>query len=928
MALAVVTNCAMLPAGKGDGLLDIRLLGDPTVTRDGAEVDVDTRKAIAMLAYLAMERTADRETLAGLLWAESAPERARATLRRTLSALRGGVGTNWVEADRNRVSITDGYVCDVDQFNAALEETATHEHEPGDVCPSCLPPLVRAAELYKGDFLGAFAVKDAPEFEDWARTIKESMRLKAGDTFRRLAMGRASAGEYAPAIEAANWWRGLDELHEPAYRLLMLLHAWAGDRTGSIRAYRDCVAVLDSELGVPPLDETTELYEAILDEDLPPAPGTRKPVRTLGGLHPAPREAMIGRRAESVKLQELLDAIPRSGRVLLVTGDAWMGKTRLIEYLEEVAPGLGATTISARAFRPESEMPYGVASQLLDDMTGEIKAMNADVPEWVRAELGRLAPKISPGRAGVDSGTLGHLRLREAFIYLLETATTTGPIVMTIDDAQWMDAASANLVSHLRRRLSNLPILLVISTSDIEALHLSMQEVAAHADDTITLLPLTPPDLGEQPPNSDLETIIDATGGIPLLVKEALDSGAVPPEMESLAQYVESRRRRLSGLAHQVMAAAAVLSGMCDSQLLRDTSGRTDDEIVEAVEELVSAGLLREHADGKLEFTLEALSNMTYESTSLTRRRLLHRRAAEALKARPRCRADPRLATATALHLRAAGSEEAAEWYLLAANLARSAYANDEAVNSYETAIALGHPDVGRIRLALGEIAMARGEYETAKRELRGAASRSTGPTLALVEHRTGDLHRLLGKFELAEESFTRAETEHPHRAELYADWALLEHRTGDTRSAIELAGQALEASSAEGDNDARARALNILGVVTPDTTEAMSHIDDALQLADSTDIARMAALNNKAHLLGGAGEHEAAIDLVNAAIDIASKAGYRHQRAALLNHLADLNHQIGRDPEARKALTEAVTVFADIDTGDWEPEVWFLRQW
>lgn len=108
-------------------MLDIRLLGDPTVTRDGAEVDVDTRKAIAMLAYLAMERTADRETLAELLWAESAPERVRATLRRTLSALRGGVGTNWVTADRNRVSITDGYVCDVDQFNAALEETATHD---------------------------------------------------------------------------------------------------------------------------------------------------------------------------------------------------------------------------------------------------------------------------------------------------------------------------------------------------------------------------------------------------------------------------------------------------------------------------------------------------------------------------------------------------------------------------------------------------------------------------------------------------------------------------------------------------------------------------------------------------------------------------------------------------------------------------------
>ncbi len=89
-------------------------------------------------------------------------------------------------------------------------------------------------------------------------------------------MAHAAQGDYGQAVIAVGRWIALDELHEPAHRLAMLLHAWAGDRAGAIQAYRDCVAALDRELGVPPLEETTELYEAILDEDLPPAPGVRR----------------------------------------------------------------------------------------------------------------------------------------------------------------------------------------------------------------------------------------------------------------------------------------------------------------------------------------------------------------------------------------------------------------------------------------------------------------------------------------------------------------------------------------------------------------------------------------------------------------------------------------------------------------------------
>ncbi len=76
----------------GEPVLEVRLLGNPEVKVTGSPLRVDTRKAIAILAYLAVEGAASRDHLTALLWPEAAPDRARATFRRTLSALRTGIG--------------------------------------------------------------------------------------------------------------------------------------------------------------------------------------------------------------------------------------------------------------------------------------------------------------------------------------------------------------------------------------------------------------------------------------------------------------------------------------------------------------------------------------------------------------------------------------------------------------------------------------------------------------------------------------------------------------------------------------------------------------------------------------------------------------------------------------------------------------------
>lgn len=892
---------------------------------------MDTRKAIALLAYLTVETTATRDRLAGLLWPESNSERSRATLRRTLSSLRTAVGHETVTADRIRVALAEDTPSDIRTFEAELEATTHHDHDRGDVCVSCIPHLERATELYRGDFLEGFSMRDAAGFEDWARTVTESLRIQAGVAFQRLATARAATGDYSGALSAVHKWIDLDPLHEPAYRLLMLLHAWDGDRPGAVEAYRRCIAVLDQELGVPPLEETTELHEAILDEDLPPAPGVRRKVRAQASPVPVVGD-LIDRDDESAMLLGAMEAVTGGGKVVAVTGAAWMGKTRLLEELGSVATRSGYSALSGRAFRMEQNLPFGVAAQLLRSATPLLEANRNLLPTWALGEISRLVPEFHQTPVSTEStDPFGELRLFDGVFTVLTALARVQPIVAMVDDVQWLDPASAGLVSYIARRVGGAPLLLVLAVRSGEPLSDLTTELVSAAEIRVDLHPLAVEHL------IDLAGSVAAarglhrrTGGVPLLVTEKLsERGESGAEAIGMVRYMESRLRDASDLARQVAAAASVLNGVCDATLLRETSGRTEDEVVDAVEELVAAGLLREMPDGEgLAFTLDALERLTYESTSLIRRRLLHRRAASALADRPHSGSDPRLAAAIAAQLEGAGSSEAPAWYRRAADLSRGVYAHTEARSLYEKALGLGHPDAATIHLSLGEIAMSLGDYDNALRELNAAAALAEGDLLGLAEHRLGEVQRLVGRFPLAEEHYERALPLHPQPAEVHSDWALLRHRTGDPTGALKQAEKAVDAAAASEDPQQLSRVHNILGVVSTDPATAMSYLDEALRLAGDDDLLRMAALNNQALLHSGAGKDDIAVGLIEEAIEIAVRTGNRHREAALHNHLADLHHKAGRNTEAEDSLMRAVSLFAGVDAGDPEPEVWLLRQW
>ena len=256
---------------KARGRLVLKLLGPPRIERSGREVQMDTRKATALIAYLAVTAQPQaRDSLAALLWPEAETGRARGALRRTLSTLRTGLGGEELRVEGHRIALDDEAIdLDVRSFRRLITDGRLDD----------------AAAAYTGDFLSGFTLRDSPDFDEWQTAQADALRRELAGVLERLA----SSEEPRRAIAYAKRWLELDPLHEPAHRALMRIHARAGDRVAALRQFHECERILDRELGVAPLAETVLLARAIEHGESEPAPprasagGSAE--ESLGDLH-------------------------------------------------------------------------------------------------------------------------------------------------------------------------------------------------------------------------------------------------------------------------------------------------------------------------------------------------------------------------------------------------------------------------------------------------------------------------------------------------------------------------------------------------------------------------------------------------------------------------------------------------------------------
>ena len=915
--------------------LSLALLGPPVVTRNGTPVSFDTRKATAVLALLAVEgREFSRERLAVLLWPEADTTRARASLRRTLSVTAAAVGGG-LKVTRTAVALEPSRVrVDVTEFQAlaAIPEAG---------------PLDRAARIYRDDFLAGFALRGCPEFDDWQATTADRLRQDLAGALEQLVMACAAAGDLAHAVDHARRWLSLDPLHEPAHQALIRLQARTGQRSAALRQYRALVRILDSELAVRPLPETTRLYDDVRADRLAPpvetarsasAPlvETARPASAppVGAARPAGSAGaaiwpLVGRDAELRTLHAAWREVGQAGRAVAVVGETGCGKSRLVEEFRSDVQAAGGLVLASRCHDGESALPFVVAADLLHSALLVCPELPARLPAHAAAMAGRLAPELAVAHRNTPAPPLDSpvalTRLYGAVGEALHAATSQQPAgpgappgVVVIEDLHWADGPSLDLLAYLVRRLASWPLLLVVTWASeraqrLRGLRSALSEASAAGGGMIKPAPLDVAQVDALLKHSgvadaDVTRLLAQTRGLPMLVREyvealrseALRSEALGSEAgrgsdswwppASVRELLRGRLEAASEPTLQMLSTAAVLGSGCDTDLLRVVSGRGEAETVEALDEAVRRFLIIEVPPAgdrgvpSYDFPYEALRDVVYESSTLARRRLLHARAADALARRYERDPVTTRAATIAEHLQRAGRDaEAAHWWWLAAGRARELYAHAEALSYLRKAVALGYPAVAG-SIALGEVLTVLGRYREALAEFETAAAGSDDDaTLATIEHKLAEVHHRLGDWTLAD-------------AHLGVALDLLAADDPGRRASVQADRAVLAYRRGTGDT---------AGQLGRDALECARRAGDPAATAQ--------ALNVLGMLAAGSGDDRAAEERLSESLDQARRLPDRSPAVAALNNLARLLADAGRTSEALGFATEALALGSEL---------------
>jgi DNA-binding SARP family transcriptional activator len=668
--------------------LTIRLLGNFQLISDGQLMSgLNSPRLQSILAYLVLHRAAPqpRRQLAYLFWPANSEEQARTNLRKSIHFLRQSL------PDADRFLLSDGPALQWDpaapvQLDVSAFEAAA---SAGD--------LEQAIALYTGDLL--------PDcYDEWILPERERLRQGYLMALNRLMQQKEEACDYPAALELAQRILQNDPLREETHRCVMRLHVLNGDRAAALQAYKHCAEVLQAELGVEPSQATRQVYQHLLrQEELRPKP--------------SPFEAalpLVGRAAEFAGLQDAWrTAAQGSPLLLLISGEAGIGKTRLVEEMQAWLVRQGFASAMTACFAMETATAYGpVAAWLRKREPAHLE------PVWLR-EVARLAPELAEGEAGLTpSGPLAEAwqirRFREALAraVLGPDLASSLPMLLVIEDLQWCDPDTLAWIGYLlhynpRARL------LVIGTRRVdvsrEAPPLSglLTELQRHNQlRVVELNPLDPQEtalLGRQVLGRDLDPAASArlyqeTEGNPLFVVEFARAGLVgagaglpdgsPAKMPPAVQAaIASRLAQLSPAAQRVMEAAATVGREFDFDLLAAVDGSPEEPFVEALDELIRRRVIRERGKRIYDFSHDKLRQVVYAGLSDSRKRYLHRRVAEALVAAYGRYSETYSSQIGWHYERARSDQEANQWFLKAGQAALRVGALSEAVGYLEQAL-------------------------------------------------------------------------------------------------------------------------------------------------------------------------------------------------------------------------------------------------
>ncbi len=551
---------APTPPDASDPVVWLRLHGAPAVGRQGEDGQPLERKDAAWLAVLVLDGATPRDQLAAWLWPEVARVTATGSLRQRIFRLRRRLGHALVQAGE-RVAL--------------------------------LPEVV-LAPAGDGQLLDGCDYADCADFADWLARQRERLLARRVEVLEAARARHEADGALDLALAAAQQRLLLEPLSEHALRQLMRLHYLRGDRAAALAAFDRGERLLKDELGARPGPETLALL-ATVERALPTAVPRRTQVPP--GLLRPPR--LIGRDHELAELGLAWAA----GRVVLLLGEAGLGKTRL---LAELAAAQGEPVLHVAARPGDAGVPFALLARLLRALRQQVPA---DPEAAARRELARVLPELGAGLAVAGEGQ--RLLLQRAVEQQLGALAETGCRELLVDDLHFADAASLEMLQGLLLSDTLPGLRWGLAQRPAEGGVAALRDALAEAR-RLHELPLRPLDeaamrrlveslgLPELDAQALAGPLVRHTGGNPLFALETLKDlvlrggagAAALPQPASVGALIERRLRALSPAALTLARVAAVAGVDFGIELAEGVLGRPALDLADAWSELQAAQVL------------------------------------------------------------------------------------------------------------------------------------------------------------------------------------------------------------------------------------------------------------------------------------------------------------------------------------------------
>lgn len=623
--------------------LYIKFLGDFYLATDGLPLQgVNSERLQALFAFILLHRDTPqlRQQVAVHLWPDATDADAKANLRRRLHELKQAIPDidRWLRIEPKTIQwvMAEDCECDVVAFERAIAQSASSSTDQ-------VQTLKQAADLYQGDLLPSC-------YDDWIVPYREQLRQQAIAGLDALVTLLSNQSDYHSAINYAHQLKRIDPLYEPAYCHLMRLHAQMGDRATALRLYHQCMTTLQAELGVNPSPTTCKLYEELLGLDEVPPPPTcasnaPSPVVDVSNLLPeAPKRQvvpatelpLIGREREWAAIQLwrsrcLQDEHPE---VLLLLGEPGIGKTRLLEELVKTVQTSDSYVLWGRGFEAEILRPYGVwgdvfqaigATKFLDEMRSLV--LNAE-----------------------SAATLNRGRLFDLGVQFIAQLTETAPVLIVLDDIQWLDETSIAFLHYVVRLLGQQKLVSFACAARKREIETNLPAdrfiQTLHREHRIHTVELMPMDRSQTlilaqavGYDADDDRIFAGSGGNPLftleIVRAQVQSNRTTPD--TLEKLIQGRLRQLDEPTRELIPWMAALGHSFSPTTLARVADLPLPRLLNAIDQLEQHGIIRPGSPSagqvSYNFAHDIVRQVAYEQVSEPRRRLIHTHIAQTLNA-------------------------------------------------------------------------------------------------------------------------------------------------------------------------------------------------------------------------------------------------------------------------------------------------------